>query len=185
MAYFYFDFRDVRKQSRSDLLRSLLVQLSTRSDPFCYILSQLYHECGNGTRQPSDSALMRCLKRMLTLPNQPPVYLIMDALDECPNISGIPTPREQILDFVKELVGLSLSSLHVCVTSRPEVNIRHALEGLAFRAVCLHDESGQSEDIAKYIESVVYSPSDTLMKKWREEDKELVVQALSGRADGM
>ena len=185
MAYFYFDFRDVRKKSRSDLLRSLLIQLSACSDPFCNILSELYHECGDGTRQPSDSSLMRCLKKMLTLPNQLPVYLIMDALDECPNISGIPTPREQILDLVKELVGLRLSSLHICVTSRPEVNIRRALEDLAFRSVCLHDESGQSEDIAEYIKSVVYSPSDTLMKRWREEDKQLVIQALSERADGM
>ena len=185
MAYFYFDFRDIRKQSRSDLLRSLLVQLSARSDPFCNILSELYHECGNGTHQPSDSALMRCLEKMLTLPNQPPVYLIMDALDECPNISGIPTPREQILDLVKELVELHLSNLHICVTSRPEVNIRRALGGLTFRSVSLHEESGQSEDIAEYIRSIVHSPSDTLMKRWREEDKELVIQALSERADGM
>jgi hypothetical protein len=185
LAYFYFDFRDLRKQSRRDLLHSLLIQLSDCSDPFCDILSQLYEECGNGTRQPSDSALMGCLKKMLTLPNQCPVYLIMDALDECPNTSGIPSTREQVLGLVKELVGLRLSSLHICVTSRPEVNIRSALEGLAFRSVSLHDESGQNEDIAEYIKSVVHSPSDTLMKRWREEDKELVIQALSERADGM
>ena len=185
MAYFYFDFRDERKQSGSDLLRSLLVQLSARSDPFCDILSQLYEECDNGTIQPSDSALMSCLKKMLTLPNQRPIYLIMDALDECPNTSGIPSAREQVLDLVKELVGMRLSSLHICATSRPEVNIRHALKSLAFCSVSLHDESGQSEDIAEYIKSVVHSPSDTLMKRWREEDKELVIQALSERADGM
>src|SRR6266702_6688650 len=35
MAYFYFDFRDVDKRSRRNLLPSLLVQLSARSDPFC------------------------------------------------------------------------------------------------------------------------------------------------------
>jgi hypothetical protein len=85
MAYFYFDFRDTGKQSRGDLLRSLLIQLSAQSDPYCDILSQLYDECGKGTRQPSDGALMRCLKEMLTLPDQCPIYLIMDALDECPN----------------------------------------------------------------------------------------------------
>ncbi|KAH8980413.1 hypothetical protein EDB92DRAFT_2107223, partial [Lactarius akahatsu] len=106
MAYFYFDFRDVDKQSRRDLLRSLLVQLSARSDPFCDILSRLYTEHDDGTRQPSDNALMHCLNEMLTLPNQPPVYLIMDALDECPNTSGIPSAREQVLDVVKELVDL-------------------------------------------------------------------------------
>ena len=122
---------------------------------------------------------------MLTLPNQCPVYLIFDALDECPNSSGIPTPREQVLDLVKELVDLRLSSLHICVTSRPEVNIRNALEGLTFFSVSLHNESGQNEDIVKYIKSVVRSPSDTFMKRWREDDKDLVIQTLSEKADGM
>ena len=185
MAYFYFDFRDVRKQSHGDLLRSLLIQLAALSDPFCDILSRLYDEYGKGTRQPSDRALMHCLKEMLTLPNQCPVYLIFDALDECPNTSGIPTAREQVLDLVKELFDLRLSSLHICVTSRPEVNIRCALEGLAFFSVSLHDESGQNEDIVNYIKSVVHSPSDTLMKRWREDDKDLVIQTLSAKADGM
>ena len=39
MAYFYFDFRDVDKQKLSNLLPSLLIQLSARSDPCCDILS--------------------------------------------------------------------------------------------------------------------------------------------------
>ena len=185
MAYFYFDFRDVRKQTHGDLLRSLLTQLSANSDPFCDIFSRLYEEHGKGIRQPTDRALMHCLKEMLTLPNQCPVYLIFDALDECPDTSEIPTPREQVLHLVKELVGLRLSSIHICVTSRPEVNIRNALEGLASFSVSLHNESGQNEDIAKYIKSVVRSPSDTHMKRWREEDKNLVIQTLSDKADGM
>ena len=185
MAYFYFDFRDVRKQSRDDLLRSLLIQLSAHSDPFCDILSRLYAEYGKGTRQPSDRDLLHCLKDMLTLPDQCPVYLIFDALDECPDTSGIPTAREQVLDLVKELVGLHLPSLHICVTSRPEVNIRNALEVLAFYSVSLHNESGQNEDISNYIKSVVHSPSDTHMKRWKEEDKDLVIQTLSEKADGM
>ncbi|KAN0136205.1 Ankyrin repeat-containing domain protein [Lactarius tabidus] len=185
MAYFYFDFRDTGKQSRGDLLRSLLIQLSAQSDPFCEILSRLYDDHDKGTRQPSDGTLMRCLEEMLTLPDQCPIYLIMDALDECPNTFGIKSPREKVLDVVKELVDLQLSNLRICVTSRPEVNIRSALEDIAFFSVSLHDESGQQKDIVEYIKSVVHSPSDTLMKKWREEHKDLVIQALSERADGM
>ncbi|KAI9443877.1 hypothetical protein H4582DRAFT_1807187, partial [Lactarius indigo] len=185
MAYFYFDFRDVAKQSRRDLLRSLLVQLSHSSDPFCTILSRLYDAYGKGTRQPSDKALMNCLKEMLVLPNQRPVYLIMDALDECPNTSGIPSTRELVLDVVKELVELRVSSLRICVTSRPEVDIQCAIGRLTLRSVSLHKESGQEKDIAEYIKSVVYSPSNTMMRRWRDEDKAMVVQTLSERADGM
>jgi hypothetical protein len=68
---------------------------------------------------------------MLTLPDQGPVYLILDALDECPNTSGVPSSREQVLDLVKELVDLRLPSLHICVTSRPEVDIQDTLASLA------------------------------------------------------
>jgi hypothetical protein len=183
MAYFYFDFRDVRKQSRGDLLRSLLIQLSACSNHFCNILSRLYEEYGKGTRQPNDRALMDCLKEMLTLPDQRPIYLVMDALDECPNTSGIPTDREQVLDLVKELVGLRLSSLRICATSRPEVNISSVLTDLASCSFSLHDESGQKEDIEEYIKSVVHSPSYT--RKWRKEVKDLVIQTLSEQANGM
>ncbi len=185
MAYFYFDFRDVDKRSRRNLLPSLLVQLSARSDPFCDILSRLYKARDDGARQPSDSALMGCLKDMLTVPDQGPVYLILDALDECPNTSGVPSIREQVLDLVKDLVDLRLPSLHICVTSRPEVDIQDTLESVASHSVSLHDENGQKKDIAEYVESVVHSNSGRAIRRWRDADKDLVIKTLSEGADGM
>jgi hypothetical protein len=184
MAYFYFDFRDVDKQSRRKLLPSLLVQLSTRSNTFCDILSRLYEAHDNGAHQPSDKALMQCLKEMLALPNQSPVYIILDALDECPDTSDVPSPREQVLDLVKNLVGLRLPGLRICITSRPEVDIGEVLESLASQTVSLQDERGQKKDIADYVRSVVYSGSGKFMRL-REEDKEHVIKTLSERADGM
>ncbi|KAH9069622.1 ankyrin repeat-containing domain protein [Lactarius deliciosus] len=184
MAYFYFDFRDVDKQARRNLLPSLLIQLSTRSDAFCDILSRLYETHDNGARQPSDKALTQCLKEMLTLPNQRPVYLIIDALDECSDTSGIPSPRQVVLDLVKDLVSLRLPSLHICVTSRLEADICEVLESRASQTVSLQDEHGQRKDITSYVRSVVYSGSGKF-KKWRGEDKEHVIETLSERADGM
>ncbi len=185
MAYFYFDFRDIDKRSRRNLLPSLLVQLSARSDPFCDVLSRLYKAHDDGVRQPSDSALMGCLKDMLTVPDQGPVYLILDALDECPNTSGVPSIREQVLDLVKDLVDLQLPSLHICVTSRPEVDIQDTLESVASHSVSLHDERGQKKDIAEYVESVVHSNSVRSIRRWRDADKDLVIKTLSEGADGM
>ncbi|KAH9069633.1 hypothetical protein EDB83DRAFT_2314311 [Lactarius deliciosus] len=185
MAYFYFDFRDLDKQARRNLLPSLLIQLSTRSNTFCDIHSRLYETHDNGARQPSDRALIQCLKEMLTLPNQGPIYLILDALDECPDSSDVPSAREQVLDLVKDLVSLRLSNLHICVTSRPEADIRDALESLASQTVSLQEERGQKKDIASYVKSVVYSDSGKFMKRWRKEDKERVIATLSERADGM
>ena len=185
MAYFYFDFRDVDKQSCCDLLPSLLIQLAARSDPFCDILYKLYEEHDDGTHRPNDRALIRCLKDMLTLPDQVPVYLILDSLDECPNTSGVPSIREQVLELVKELVCLRLPNLHICATSRPEVDIHDTLARLASHSVSLHDEQGQRKDIAEYVRSVVYSESVRAMKRWRDMDKALIIKTLLEKADGM
>jgi hypothetical protein len=185
MAYFYFDFRDANKQGLHDLVHSILTQLSACSRPRCDILSDLYSAHEQGKKQPSDNILAKCLKEMLTLPDQCPTYLIIDALDESPNAPGIPSHRERVLQLLEELVNLSLPNLHICVTSRPEIDIRNVLEPLTSRRVSLHDQTGQKEDIADYIRSVVYSNSEQIMRRWRTEDKELVVETLSERADGM
>ena len=183
MAYFYFDFKDIDKQKLGNLLPSLLVQLSARSDPCCDILSQLYSSHDRGVRKPSDRTMVECLKEMLIAEAQGPTYIVMDALDECPITSTIPTPREEDLEFVEELLGLHLPNVHICVTSRPEHDIQAVLQDLTQRDVSLHDESGQQEDIVNYVTSFVRS--DRKVRRWREEDKDLVIKILSEKADGM
>ena len=183
MAYFYFDFRDSDKQSRRDLLPSLVIQLSSRSDRCFDALIRLYFAHDKGAQKPSEDALIQCLKEMLELLDQQPVYIIIDALDECPNTLGMSSPREQVLDLLKELVELSRPNLHLFVTSRPEMDIRHVLEPLTSRRVSLHEESGQEKDIVAYVTAVVQS--DPKMRRWRDEDKSLVIQTLSERACGM
>jgi hypothetical protein len=127
--------------------------------------------------------MMDCLKEMLIVSNQGPTYIIMDALDECPRTSGIPSPREEVLFLVKELVGLRRPNLHVCVTSRPEIDIKGVLQPLCSRPVSLHDETGQKQDIINYVSHVVQS--DDTMWRWRQEDKDRVIKTLSEKADGM
>ena len=185
MAYFYFDFRDINKQHWRDLVPSLLIQLSTLSSSCCDILSRLYTDHDDGAQQPNDVMLTQCLKAMLKLPDQLPTYLIMDALDECSNVSGIPTSRKRVLELVKELVDLHIPNLHICVTSRPEVDIQDVLEPLTSLRVSLHDQRGQKKDIEDYVRSVVYSNLEPIMRRWRKEDKEFVIETLSERADGM
>jgi hypothetical protein len=120
---------------------------------------------------------------MVSRPGQGPIYLIFDALDECPNNSDIPTPREEVLNLVKDLVSLTLPDLHICVTSRPEIDIQAVLEPLTSLRVSLHDESGHKKDILDYVYS--YVSSNAKMRRWREEDRKLVIEKLSERAGGM
>jgi hypothetical protein len=183
MAYYYFDFKDAAKQDRRGLLCSLLIQLSAQSNAYHDVLSRLYEAHDSGSRQPSESTLTETLKEMLELPGQGPIYIIIDALDECPNTYGTPTPREKVLELVEDLVVLQLPNVRICVTSRPEFDIRIVLEPLTSLQVSLHLESGQKQDIVDYVTTVVYS--DRRMRRWREQDKQLVIKVLSEKADGM
>ena len=128
---------------------------------------------------------MQCLEKMLKITTDKSIYFILDALDECPDTSGLPSLREKVLGLIEKLIGFNLPNLHLCVTSRPEIDIKNVLEPLTStkNRICLHDEEGQKKDIADYVRSVVYS--DRKMMKWRDSDKELVIETLSGRANGM
>jgi hypothetical protein len=183
MAYYYFDFRDVKKQDCYGLLSSLISQLSAESDSCYDILSQLYSDNMKGRLKPDIDSLKECMKDMLNLPGQGPIYIVVDALDECPNFPGTPSAREEVLELIGELVDLELPNVYLCVTSRPEIDIRVILDPLTSLKISLHDEIGQKEDIVKYIKSVVYS--DRSMRRWNEDDKQLVVITLCDKAEGM
>ena len=185
IAYHYFDYKDTSKRNVRGLLTSLLFQLSGYSDRCRDVLYRLYETCREGSEQASDAALAKCLNTILELPEQLPIFVIMDALDECPNVTGTPSAREEVLDFVEELVGSRHSNLFICVTSRPEHDIQAVFNPLTSPScrVSLHEEQGQREDIKNYVRSFVHS--DRTMRRWREEDKELVITTLSERAQGM
>jgi hypothetical protein len=183
MAYYYFDFRDVKKQDCYGLLSSLVSQLSAESDPCYNILSELYSDNMNGTREPDIDSPKEWMKDMLNLPGQGPIYIIVDALDECPNLSGTPSARGEVLELIGELADLELPNVHQCVASRPEMDIRVVLDPLTTLKISPHDETGQKEDIVQYIKSVVYS--DWNMRRWKEGDKQVVVVTLSDKANGM
>jgi hypothetical protein len=161
----------------------VLYQLCDQSDSYHDILSIFYSIHRDGAQNPSNPALLQCLKELLELPGQAPVYLIIDALDECPDTSAMPSHREEVLGLVEQLIKSRLKNLRLCVTSRPEADIKIVLEPLTFRSISIHDERGQMEDIEYYIREVV--TLDPKNRKWKQEDKQLVIDVLTKRADGM
>jgi hypothetical protein len=185
LAFFYCDFREDQKRDLRGLLSSLLVQLCHQSDSYCDALSKFYSEHANGSRYPGDDALAECLKNLLKLPGHAPVYLIVDALDECPYTSPITitSPRDEVLNLIKELIKSEIPNLRVCATSRPEMDIQNALDPLISHPVSLHDESGQKDDIEEYIKSVINTNPKN--GRWRAEDKQLVIDVLTRKAEGM
>ena len=165
------------------MLCSLVVQLSHQSPSFSDILFRYYSSHQSGSRQPTDRTVTQCLEEMLNASGRVPVYFIIDALDECPITTGIPSSREKVLALVKKLVKLNRPNLRLFITSRPEIDIRTSLETLTSNCISIHDQSGQKKDIVDFVTSVV--SSDEKMGRWRYEDKKMVIETLSERADGM
>ena len=183
LAFFYCDFREDQKKELRGLLSSLLIQLCHQSDSYCDMLLKFYSDHSDGSRHPSDDALAVCLKNLLKLPGQAPVYIIVDALDECPCTSSVPSPREEVLNLIADLIDSKISNLRICVTSRPETDIKDVLDRLIFQSISLHDESGQKRDIEDYIKSVINTHPKN--KRWKAEHKQLVIEVLTEKADGM
>ena len=183
LAFFYHDFREDQKRDLRGLLSSVLFQFCDQSDSYYDILSKFYSTHRSGVENPSDDALVRCLEEILKLPGQAPIFLIVDALDECPDTSPIPSHREKALELLEQLIESQIPNLRICVTSRPEIDIKVVLQPLTFRSISLQDEAGQMEDIERYIKSAV--EKDKKNRRWTAEDKQTVIDALTRNADGM
>ena len=184
LAMYFYDFRDDLKKDLRGLLSSILFQLCDQSDSYHNILSTFHSTHRNGGQSPRDEELIRCLVDLVKLPGPPPVYLIVDGLDESPNTSKS-SHRKQVLSFLDGLVNAQpkLQNLRLCVTSRPEVDIKTVLEPLTFCPLSLENEGGQKKDIKDYIESFVRT--DDEMKNWIPKHKQLVIDVLTEKADGM
>jgi hypothetical protein len=183
LAVFYCDFREDQKKDLRGLLSSFLVQLCQQFDSYCDVLFKFYSEHAKGSRHPSNDGLVGCLRDILKLPGFPPVYLVVDALDECSNSSAIPSPRSKVLNLFEELINSRFPNLRMCVTSRPETDIENVLDPLIFHSVSLHGQSEQKRDIEEYIKSVINTHPKN--RRWKAEHKQLVIDVLTKKADGM
>jgi hypothetical protein len=121
---------------------------------------------------------------MLRIAHEVPIYFIIDALDECPFMDEQSSPRRQVLTLVEKFVKLNLPNLRICVTSRPEADIRATLGPLTSTSntISLHDESGQKDDIFNFVRSEVLLYAN--LRRWREEDIEFAIKTLSDKVDG-
>jgi hypothetical protein len=183
LMFFYCDFREEQKRDLRGLLSSLLVQLCDQSDSYYDLLSKFFSEHRNGSQHASDAALVRCLKDIMEFPRHHPVYLIVDALDECPNPPVKLPPLKKVLDLLAELIDSKIPNLHICVTSRPEADIKDVLHSLTSHSISLHNEGRQRDDIDDYIKSVVNN--DRGMRRWKLQDKQHVIDVLTKHANGM
>ncbi|KAI0315324.1 ankyrin repeat-containing domain protein [Amylostereum chailletii] len=176
-VYFYFDFRDSHKHEYRGMLSSLAFQLAHMSSEANTLLRDLYSRNHTGTVEPSIAELNKCVRHMFSVCGE--VFVILDALDECP----MHTERTKVLDMVQNIVSWKLRGLRLCITSRPETDIKMRLELLDPVQINLHSVDQQAEDIHLY---VCFELTRGLVSRtWPSNLLDLAIKTLSEKANGM
>jgi hypothetical protein len=109
LAYFYFDFKDAKKQVVRSLICSLVTQFSRTCTSTPEGLATLYSKCLDGQHTPTSTSLMKALRDIITGFHH--AYIVIDALDEC-------AEPDDLLSFIEEVTGWGLDNLHILATSR-------------------------------------------------------------------
>lgn len=174
IAFFYFDFNDLSKQTETGVLRALIFQLSGQAKDGDKDLEQLYKSHGSGSSTPSSTALAAYLQRLCQRFIN--VYILLDALDESPRDDE----RMSVLDLIATIRQWSLPGLHLLVTSRDLLDIRESIGPIDSEEVPMKN-GAVDEDIAKLISSQLNHEPKLKKFKSRHDD---IQSILTNRAEG-
>lgn len=172
-VYFYFDFNDAEKQGTDKAIRSLIMQFSALMPSTPDALTKLYSSCIDGTRQPTTGALTATLRQIVG--HFQHSYVVLDALDECKR-------RQELLDFIEELINWKMDGLHLLVTSRKEEDIKNRLDRHISAQIDLQSTL-VDEDIQLHVHETL--KSDPKLQRWPADVKREVETALIKGAHGM
>ncbi|KAJ6492536.1 ankyrin repeat-containing domain protein [Mycena vitilis] len=141
IAYFYFDFRDEKKQLLENMLRSIIMQLSAQSLTPYSVLNQHYEAC-QGQVFPTYDDLLAMLATILS--GFTGSYIVLDALDECSEPEGLNR-------FISTLRGWA-ESVHLLVASQPH---KIFVESAAFvgASVVILEPKKTHADIVEFVNS--------------------------------
>jgi hypothetical protein len=112
LAYFYFDTNTSGQHTISNLLCSLIDQLSVQTSSPDRTLATLWRSCGGRDLPDSRALILEALIPILREFTEP-VYIVIDALDEC-------SERDKLLKSIGKIVDAQPSNLHILLTSRSE-----------------------------------------------------------------
>ncbi|KAF7521816.1 hypothetical protein PCG10_007913 [Penicillium crustosum] len=173
IGFFYFSFTDESKKDASGMLRALLLQLSAQLEGGEKDLQELYTLYNSGT--PPVDVLLNSLRQ--TICKFSNTYILLDALDESPRYDK----REGVLGAVKKIRQWDLSTLHLLVTSRNELDIRDALETPSYQDIPMRNPETDT-DIQNFIS---YQLSmDPKLQRWKSRHDE-IQEKLMDKAHGV
>ncbi|KAF8246554.1 hypothetical protein K440DRAFT_602223, partial [Wilcoxina mikolae CBS 423.85] len=142
VAYIYFDYNEQDRQKPTDVLSSLVRQLSGQSGQLPKILEDLYDELKPKEKQPSLQSLYDAI---VALSKQfPQVYIICDALDECDQ-------QKQRTTLLPLFHQLGQNGVNLFMTSRPyPEDIQDS-----FQDITTIELSANESDIRSYIRETI------------------------------
>lgn len=173
VSYFFFDFNNIEKQSSRKAIRSLLFQFALQAVDVFQDLEQLYMKCSSRKQQPTDDTIYSMFKESMAHLGEK--YIILDALDEC-------TDREELLTFIRELIGSKPRDLRILATSRRERDIDDELSSIANHNIDIQSAVVDA-DIRVYIQDRM--ATDTKLGKWPDSVKDETTSTLMEKAGGM
>jgi GTPase SAR1 family protein len=179
LLYFFFDFREVEKQSLEEMARSLAYQLYNQDKNFQQSLDSLLKACDDGYRKPTAEQLLGPIMEHL-LAADSKVYVILDALDECT------VPRQELLAWIEKVAERTSQKIHLLATSRKEPDIDSVLGRPNLMDQSIAVQTGVvDEDISAYI--LHRLRTDVGFKRWehRKDIQQMIQESLMDMSDGM
>lgn len=150
LTYFYFDFGTQAKQIAVNCAQYPLSHLIGRHSDIPDAIKDLYvKKCNYGSDSPNLQDLTALLELYAGLDGTEDLYIVLDGLDESPLKDN---KRAELLGWIDTLTKRLKFKLHLCMSSRPEQDIREKFSSFRHLTEIPMEESNVGRDIKTYIQ---------------------------------
>lgn len=171
--YYYFDFKDQKRQNLDGFIRSALVQICEQKTTIPRGVMDLYAEKSKKGRDPTLARLVEIL--LMLLKQSEKTYILLDALDES-------REQREVLQLISRIKDESGCSANILITSRMERQIQTGLQHMRTREIGLRGPQVH-RDIQTLVNRVLIT--DSVLSNRPVQLKKEIQQALVNGASGM
>ena len=176
IAYFFFDFNDLAKQTVEGMLRSLVFQLAMSLESIPKALEELHerhHQYRAPNARPTVEEWIEILVNLLNEKER--FYVVVDALDEC---------QEEIflVHHLRDIVSRSADSTRWLFTSQVSDQFSLSLSCAGVQIVGM-EASIVDDDIARYLDATL--EIDPRLRSYSSQAKEKIGYEIRIKAQGM
>ena len=176
LAFYYFMFTDNSNYIYTDLVSSIIQQLSFSSNAVKQLVKENYYDAdGKNHGLPRDELLDNIL--FLSIQQHDELVLVLDGVDEVPGEQA----KTMVLHLL-ERIAASLANTKILLVSRHQTDIAATMGQLSAEPLPLHHDS-MNEDIRSYVTNQF--AKDVRLSKWKPDLRARVQSTFEQKADGM